>query len=413
MIENGDLIVRYLERLGVEYVFGVTGGSIEPFYNALARSERRGGPKAVLARHEAGAAFMADGYARATGKIGVCCSTSGPGATNLLTGVANSFADSVPLLVITAQPAIERFGLGAFQEGSCTGINTVTIFDSCTRYNTLVSHPAQLEHKLLTAISYALSNQRGPVHLSVPLDIMRAKVPDTSGRQNMRAFINHDVVPSADALHLLLKELACVKSATLLLGEGAEGAINELLALAEARQWQIVTTPMGKGLVSEFHPLYRGVFGLGGHDSARVALLPENAERVLVVGTALDEVTTGGWDPQAVLSNRLIHLSNNPEHLNRSVLAKLCVLGSPKLLLKPFSKYLEVDQARSDVRYLPGPDGFPEKVNFSNKDACFSDATPIKPQALLWTLSQICPNNARVLMDTGNSFLWGIHYWHT
>ena len=130
MIENGDLILNYLDRLGIEFVFGVPGGSIEPLYNALARSERKGGPKAILARHEAGAAFMADGYARATGKIGVCCSTSGPGATNLITGVANAYADSIPLLVLTAQPAIEKFGLGAFQEGSCTGINTVSMFES-------------------------------------------------------------------------------------------------------------------------------------------------------------------------------------------------------------------------------------------------------------------------------------------
>ena len=188
MIENGDLILNYLDRLGIEYVFGVPGGSIEPFYNALARSERNGGPKAILARHEAGAAFMADGYARATGKIGVCCATSGPGATNLITGVANAYSDSISLLVITAQPAIEKFGLGAFQEGSCTGINTMSMFESCTRYNTLVSHSAQLETKLLQAISYTKSNRPGPAHLSIPLDIMRAKVEPRYGEQHLRAF---------------------------------------------------------------------------------------------------------------------------------------------------------------------------------------------------------------------------------
>ena len=146
MNDYGDLILRYLERLGVEYIFGVPGGAIEPLYNALARSERNGGPKAVIARHETGAAFMAEGYARETGKLGVCCATSGPGATNMLTGIASAYADSTPVLAITGQPSLHTFGMGALQEGSCTSINTVKMFEDCTRFNTLISHPAQLEN---------------------------------------------------------------------------------------------------------------------------------------------------------------------------------------------------------------------------------------------------------------------------
>ncbi|MDG1706675.1 MAG: thiamine pyrophosphate-binding protein, partial [Porticoccaceae bacterium] len=123
--EMGDLLVAYLNQLGVEYVFGVPGGAIEPLYNALARSERQGGVRAVVARHETGAAFMADGYARNTGKLGVCCSTTGPGATNMITGVASAYENNVPMLAITAQTAISTFGKGAIQDSSCTGINTV------------------------------------------------------------------------------------------------------------------------------------------------------------------------------------------------------------------------------------------------------------------------------------------------
>lgn len=413
MIENGDLILNYLDRLGIEFVFGVTGGSIEPLYNALARSQRNGGPKAILARHETGAAFMADGYARATGKIGVCCSTSGPGATNLLTGVANAYADSIPLLVITAQPAIEKFGLGAFQEGSCTGINTVSIFESCTRFNTLVSHTAQLETKLLQAISYAKSNRPGPVHLSIPLDIMRAKAAPSFGFNQLRAFLNHEVVTSDKGIDLLLRYLTDAKKVTFVIGEGCAGSINPLLDLVEQQNWLMVTTPMAKGLVSDFHPLYRGVFGLGGHESAREALLPENADYVVVVGTALDEVTTGGWDTEAVLSNRLIHISQNSEHLSRSILAKACILGSPKLLLEQLFNWIPKPEKNRKTEYLPGPDGFPKHIKYRDKEICFMDSSPVKPQALYWTLSQWCPPNTYVLMDTGNSFLWGIHYWQT
>src|SRR3954468_8739440 len=148
-MDAAELIVACLEKAGVEYVFGVPGGAVEPIYNALARSARRGGPRPVIARHEAGAAFMADGYARETGKLGVCVGTSGPGATNLITGVACAYSNHVPLLAITGQPALPYFGRGALQESACTGVNAVGMFGHCTRYNSLVSHVDQVETKVV------------------------------------------------------------------------------------------------------------------------------------------------------------------------------------------------------------------------------------------------------------------------
>ncbi|MDX1451399.1 MAG: thiamine pyrophosphate-binding protein [Oleiphilaceae bacterium] len=413
MVENGDLIVSYLERLGIEYVFGVPGGSIEPLYNALARSARRGGPRAVLARHETGAAFMADGYARATGKLGVVCSTSGPGATNLLTGVANAFADEIPLLVISGQPSIERFGLGAFQEGSCTGINTVSMFDSCTRYNTLVSHPAQLEAKLVQAISFAKSRHPGPVHLSVPLDIMKAKVKAPDTQIGMRAFINHDIMPSREGQELVLSRLAKAKKVTLVIGHGCANDMDDILAMAEAKRWLLVTTPMAKGLVPNSHPLYRGVFGLGGHESARMALLEKSAEHVVVIGSALDEVTTGGWDEKAIFSNRLIHISDNPEHLCRSIMARLSVLGSPSSIVRAFlEQHCDLNRT-SKINQSLDTHGFHSYINYRDRDACLDMGAPVKPQSLFWHMSQWVPEGTQALMDTGNSFLWGVHYWQS
>ncbi|MFD2229205.1 thiamine pyrophosphate-binding protein [Alkalimarinus sediminis] len=412
MIENGDLILNYLERLGVEFVFGVPGGSIEPLYNALARSERNGGPKAVIARHETGAAFMADGYARETGKIGVCCATAGPGATNLITGVASAYADGIPMLVISAQTSIEKFGMGSLQDASCTGINTLEMFEHCTRFNTLVSHSAQLESKLLQAISYATSNRPGPVHLSIPLDVMRAKVEPHRINGAMRAFINHEVVPSQHALQLVLKELATVEKATIVIGEGAAGAINEILALVESRNWLFVTTPRAKGLVNSFHPQYRGVFGFAGHESAHEALQPENAQRVVVVGTALDEVSTSGWDESAIMSERLIHLSGNSEHLSRSFMAKLCVLGSLELMLKPFANLLRDRPNKKEMLPLRDDMGLPKFISIEKRDKCISTDGPVKPQRFMSYMSDVCPDNTRVALDSGNSFLWGIHYWN-
>lgn len=412
MFENGDLILRYLERLGIEYVFGVPGGSIEPFFNALARSKRRGGIRPIIARHESGAAFMAEGYARETGKLGVCCSTAGPGATNMLTGVASAYADNIPMLVITAQTSLERFGQGSLQETSCTSINTVEMFQRCTRYNTLVSHSAQLEPKLLQAISHSFSNTPGPVHLSVPLDVMRLSASEPFGKSNLRAFINHEVAPSQEALQLLLKELATIEKVTVVIGEAAACSIAELMALIEARHWLFVTTPRAKGLVDSYHPLYRGVYGFAGHESATEALKAENADRVVAVGTALDEVSTSGWDPTAIISDRLIHLSPNPEHLNRSTMAKLVILGSPELMLKPFADLFARDPDRTRAVPCIEPDGMPSFIRFDNREKCSVTSGPIKPQALMKHMSQACPPHTRALMDSGNSFLWGIHYWN-
>ncbi|HEX2245496.1 MAG TPA: thiamine pyrophosphate-binding protein [Gammaproteobacteria bacterium] len=171
-VELGDLLVAYLEQLNIDYVFGIPGGAIEPLYNALARSRRRGGPRPIVPRHETGAIFMADGYYRQTGKLGVCCATTGPGATNLITGAASAYENHIPILIITAQTALVNFGRGAFQESSCTGINTVGMFQYCTRYNTLVSHVEQFEHKLTAAVTSAFQSPGGPAHLSIPLDVL-------------------------------------------------------------------------------------------------------------------------------------------------------------------------------------------------------------------------------------------------
>lgn len=412
MLDCGDLILRYLERIGVAYVFGVPGGSIEPLYNALARSERQGGIRSVTARHEAGAAFMADGYARETGRIGVCCATAGPGATNLLTGVANAYADNIPMLVITAQTSLNRFGQGAFQESSCTGINTLDMFASCTRYNTLVSHPDQLESKLLHALSHALGQQPGPVHLAIPLDVMRHTVQNTSMALGLSAFIPNEVVPESGLVQRVVSDLTDVGRATIVLGEDAIHSAEQWIRLAELRQWNLVTTPRGKGLVHSFHPQYRGVFGFAGHQCATEALKPEHADRVILIGAALDEVSTAGWSTDGLLSDRLIHLSRNPEHLIRATMAGHVVLGEPRHVVEALLEDLGGRPGKTSPTKWEASDGLPVFVEGRFRDSCFDASSPVKPPALMTYLSKVCPEKTRVLFDTGNSFLWGIHHWN-
>lgn len=284
--EAGDLIVGYLKQIGVEYVFGIPGGAIEPLYNALARSEQQGGPRPIVARHETGAAFMADGYARETGKLGVCCSTTGPGATNLITGVASAYENHIPLLVLTAQTALNTFGKGAFQESSDNGIDTVAIFKHCTYYNSLVSHIDQLEYKLTAAIRTALIESVGPVHLSLPPDLLKKEAPRTASF-DISAQLQEPSIYDVAAVDTLYEKLASSHHIVLVIGGGCADAIGTILEFSMVFQTPIVATPHGKGLISAHHPLFRGVIGFAGHQTAYQVLRDKSVDLIIAVGTSL------------------------------------------------------------------------------------------------------------------------------
>ncbi|TNE76074.1 MAG: thiamine pyrophosphate-binding protein [Gammaproteobacteria bacterium] len=418
--EFGDLLLSYLEQLGVEYVFGVPGGAIEPFYSALARSERRGGPRAVIARHEAGAAFMADGYARNTGKLGVCCATTGPGATNLITGVASAYENNIPMLVITAQTALSTFGRGAFQESSCTGTNTVGLFEYCTRYNTLVSHAGQFEAKLVSAIMTAFQSPGGPVHLSVPLDIMRDRALSPRPNYDLVSLLNKPSLVDDVAVDQFYEELVNAKSPVFLIGDEASEAIGSILTMAVDLKARILVTPHGKGLVSPYHPLFRGVIGFAGHQSARDVLSDPEVDLVVAIGATLGEWASDGWDTESLLTTRMIHVESVEENFTRTPMAKLHVRGRLSTIFDRLVERFEAD-ARNKVHAVEGALAKVDAVSGKDKGLHFemedvegycSEASPIKPQRLMRELPRIFPPNTRYLADSGGSFTWATHYLH-
>lgn len=412
---TADLIIEYLEHLGVEYIFGIPGGAIEPLYNALAKSERKGGPKAVISRHEAGAAFMADGYAIETGKLGVVCATTGPGTTNLITGVASALADNVPLLVITAQTDLPKFGKYAFQDSSCAAIDTVAMFRHCTRYSTLVSHAEQLESKLIAALMATHRIPKGPVHISIPADILR-QITHTKPHVRPEALLHDFTLKDKSALEKLNDELSKVNRIVLFLGDGCGGAAAEIMRFAELVNAPFVTGPMGKRWVDETHPLYKGVFGFAGHQDAQDLFINEEVELVLAVGASLSELGTGGW-ADTLLNERMIHIDSSVEHFTRSPMAKLHVCGHLRAV---FNKLIEnVQQARNWGRRWSGlvlPDNsasnpFGGKFVIDNLDDTVSNAVPLKPQRLFTYMAKRLPTGTKTFFDTGNSWAWGIHYY--
>lgn len=409
-----DLIMDYLEQLGVEFVFGIPGGAIEPFYDALARSQQRGHIKPIVARHETGAAFMADGYHTHSGKLGVCCATTGPGTTNLITGVASAYANNVPMLVISAQTPIKTFGRGAFQESSCTGVDTLALLEPCTRFNSLVSHADQLEHKLVTAVMMAFQPIPGPVHLSIPIDIMKTSAKDRTPNYYLPKLMPSTTQADEQTIQDFSTKLVKAKKVVFIVGEGCGEAIGEIIVITKLLRAAVVTTPQGKGLISPNHGLYRGVVGFAGHKSALEALNDPKVDCIVAIGTSLNEWSHSGWDIDHLLNIDLIHVDQLSHNLAKTPMAALHVPGA---IDETFKRVL---------RQLAPLSAFPEerirekitqrKVGYSftldDPDNFNSNASPIHPARLMRDLPRILPPNTRYLADIGASFAWAIHYLH-
>lgn len=416
-MDMADLLVAYLEQLDIDFIFGIPGGAIEPLYNAIARNQRRGGRLShIVARHEAGAAFMADAYARETGKIGVCVATSGPGATNLITAVATAYGNDVPMLVITGQPALPSFGKHTLQESTCTGIDVMGMFRHCTRYNSLVSHPMQLEWKLLTALQHATRAPRGPVHLSVPVDVFRAPCQQSAPAYDLPALLRPSALVDNAAVETLRRMLASCRNVVLLIGGGCGGAIEAILQFATLKGATFVTTPDGKGLVSPQHPLYRGVFGFAGHASAEAALSDPSVDLILAVGASMGEWNTSGWS-DSLLNERLVHIDESEEHLARTPMARFHLRGNVGSI---FERLVErIGQAgenaglqaeRRRAARESSALAWDPATALAAPEAFHSEAAPIKPQRLMNDLGRLFPPRTRFLADAGNSVAWATHY---
>ena len=422
----GDVLVEYLEAMGVEYVFGVPGGSIEPLFNAMARSSRRGGLKPVLARHEMGAACMADGYARETGKLGVCCSTSGPGATNLITGVATSFMDKIPLLVLTAQTALPQFGKWTLQDSSCTAVNTVAMFKHCTRYSSLVSHRGQLETKLVAAVQATQGPPAGPAHLSFPLDLLsspRRRRPGV-GIPNLKYIFDRYETCNPQALETLCAEVVNSSRTLVIVGEDCGEGIDQILEFSELANAAIVSGPIGKRWITHAQPKYRGVLGFAGHPSAKAAFLDERVDLILAVGTRMTDMIFGpslGKDFQ----NKLVQIDTTTEHFHRSPHARLHLCGTLGAIFRHLNAALRGRPLRGQLRLAEKPLSIipagetpkvasmeypPQQITIDAQEKCFDNSSPIKPQRLMRELTAKFPDDTRFLIDAGNSWAWAVHY---
>ncbi|MEO7096671.1 MAG: thiamine pyrophosphate-binding protein, partial [Polyangiales bacterium] len=280
-----DVFLKYLKAEGVTVVFGIPGGLLHPMFVAV---EEDADIRLIVSKHEEGSAFMADGFARAGRGLSVCAGTSGPGATNLLTGVSCAFADGVPLLVITGQAASHALGKGAAQETPREDIDIVAMFRPVTKYSAMVTSAGSFARHLRRALRLCLTGRPGPVHLNIPVDIWEKPLAEEwfdpkSYRPDTHPF-DRAAVQQAAAV------LLGAKHPVILAGSGVRisRAEEHLRALAELLPARVATSPRGKGVFPEDDPRSLGVLGVAGHRAAQETLCGSGVDVLFTVGASLN-----------------------------------------------------------------------------------------------------------------------------
>jgi len=411
-ISAASLMLRYLEAEGVQYVFGVPGTTMVPFYSAL---NKQTAIKPILAKHEEGAAFMADGYARVSGKLGVCYSTSGPGVTNLISGVATAYMDNIPLLVITGQVPTTMYGKGTFQDSTKGGVDSVAMLDPITKLSTMILSKYKVPDVLKEAFRTAFSGKRGPVHISFPKDIMDEMLeadlmPPKMYRTRSEYFDRKLVIEAAH-------KLVHARRPAFLVGSGAisSGATSQVLELAEMLHIPVATTMKAKGAFPESHALSLGTIGLGGSPPAEEYLMGDQRVDVLfVIGSSLSQTVTYSWDPRLQPTDCLIHLNIDPTEIGKNYQANIGLVGDCATVLDEISFRIFREMLDHDIKKeRPIEDilNFKKRVGlYQNSDKMFSESVPLKPQAVMREIQATLPPDAIVFSDIGSHVCWAIHY---
>ena len=320
---GAQAIIRCLQEQGVEVVFGYPGGAILPLYDALYDAPLRH----ILPVHEQGAAHMADGYARASGKVGVCISTSGPGATNLVTGLATAFLDSVPVVAITGQVSTTLIGRDAFQEVDITGI-TMPI----TKHNFLIKDIQKLPDIIRQAFHIARTGRPGPVLIDIPRDI-QTSIIDYQPQQVTEPDNEWQPMPTAaKMIEQAAKAISQAKRPVFHIGGGVitADAQQEVSSLAEKCAIPIVSSLMGLGGVAASHPLFLGMTGMHGHKPANAAVY--QADLIIAVGSRFNDRVTGDRARYAT-QKTVIHIDIDPAEIDKNVATHIGLAGSVKKIL--------------------------------------------------------------------------------
>ena len=403
-------LARCLKAEGISTLFLVPGGPIMPMVDALFAVS---GLRVVMARHEAGAAFMADGYQRMTGGIAVCVVTAGPGATNAVTAIACAFREGIPVLIISGQPGLSAFGREPAQDSSPLGVDTVALFSGITKHSVQLGDPARAAETLQAAIRCALAGRPGPVHVAAPADLLLRPVtgrirPPSRYRAGGDTVELSAVERAADLL------LAC-RRPVILAGSGVRSACasDELRAVAARLGAPVATSPRAKGVLPENDPLSLQVFGFAGSPLADRLILDAETDCLLVVGSRLGELSSHAWDAR-LARKRIIQVDIDATEIARWHPVEVGIVGDARAVLGQLSRSLK-------MRYLRRPWWPPRSLvqpvrGVMTPDRCVGhgrldeDTVPLRPQRVFGELGRILPPEAVLFSDIGTCMAFALHY---
>ena len=394
---GAQILLESMKREGVDVLFGYPGGAVIDIYDELPRHPEL---RHVLVRHEQGAVHAADGYARASGKTGVCLVTSGPGATNTVTGIATAYSDSIPLVIFTGQVPTQLIGNDAFQEVDIVGITR-----PCTKHNFLVKDITKLALTIRQAFYLARSGRPGPVLVDLPKDVMQKRTEFVWPEDIYMRSYNPTYKPNLNQLRRSVEELAKAERPVILAGGGVilSNAAEALTGLARKLSIPVTCTLMGLGGFPATDPLWLGMVGMHGTYAANLAI--NNCDVLMCVGARFDDRVTGrlaAFAPKA----RIVHIDIDPTSIRKNVEVHVPVVGDCRLALEGIGEICDAklenkDWAGEHAAWLAAVAEWK-----SSKPLCYQENGNIKPQAVIEALYDITGGDAIIATEVGQHQMW-------
>ncbi|WHH57206.1 biosynthetic-type acetolactate synthase large subunit [Petroclostridium sp. X23] len=396
---GAEAVIKALEEEKVTVIFGYPGAANAPIYEALSKSHI----KHILTRHEQGAAHAASGYARVTKKVGVCMATSGPGATNLITGIATAYMDSIPIVAITGQVSSEMIGRDVFQEVDITGATA-----PFCKHSYLVKNEKDLPRILSEAFHIAATGRPGPVLIDVPIDVQireldfkYPKNPDIRGYKPTYKGNGLQLKKIAEAIEKSEHPVICAGGGII-----HSGASEELITIVEELGIPVVTTLMGIGAIPSSHPLNLGMLGSHGVYAANQAV--SNSDLLIVMGARAGDRAIGKTDKFARHA-QVIHIDIDPAEIGKNLGTKIPIVGDVKLILQHLMKYLHSGYKQEWVNTVT--QWKDSRMQKTVKE--YEDSDYVNPKYVLKELSELTEGNAVVATEVGQNQIWAANHYKT
>lgn len=397
---GAQVLMDVLKEHGVDTIFGFPGGAVIDIYDELCRTDIRH----VLVRHEQAAVHAADGYARASGSVGVCLVTSGPGATNTVTGIASAYMDSIPIVVITGQVPTHLIGNDAFQEVDIVGITR-----PCTKHNYLVKRVEDLARILREAFYIAKSGRPGPVLVDIPKDVVKAATTFQPGEQVSLKSYNPTYHPNSWQLEKVVHLIREAQRPLIFAGGGVilSKAAQELTLLARNLQIPVTTSLMGMGAFPGSDPLALGMIGMHGTYTSNMAT--SHCDLLLAVGVRFDDRVTGKTDAFASQA-KIVHIDIDPTSIRKNVLVTVPLVGDCRITLSHLNR-LMASEIPSDLNERRKP--WLEQIeSWRRKGALhYEQHDVIKPQYVIETLYRLTQGQAIITTEVGQNQMWAAQYY--